>query len=196
MTRCSGDRGAETTAMSCHVGYEGVPHHGNPRLANRAPGLGVVGPAPGHAQFDTVAALHHSTSVVNDVRRLAATIAILTHCVGNPAVCAGWRATPEARMACCQDETTCPMHKSDAHGSAPQHQLTQAEADTCCAGSEPNESATTRPVVVSSGIVALGPAIVPLVVIPTAPALEGWRALVPLRASPVPKHLLLSVFLV
>ena len=130
------------------------------------------------------------------LRRLAAVAAVLTLSVGNLAVCAGWRATPEARMACCQDEATCPMHKSGGHGSESQHSITQAQADTCCAGSERNESSTTRTALVSTGIVALVPATVPLVVTPAVPALEEWRALVPLRVSPVSKHLLLSVFLV
>ena len=129
-------------------------------------------------------------------KRFAAIAAVLTLCVGNLAVCAGWRATPEARMACCQDEATCPMHQSGGHGSESRHQVTQAQADTCCAGSERNESSTTRTAFVSAGIVALVPATVPLVVIPSVPALDEWRALVPLRVSPVPKHLLLSVFLV
>ena len=97
-------------------------------------------------------------------------------------------------MACCQDETTCPMHKQSGHGSS--HHVTQSQADTCCAASERNDSATTCPAVASSGVIALAPATVPLVVIPSVPALEEWRALVPLRVSPVPKHLLLSVFLV
>ena len=129
-------------------------------------------------------------------RRLAAVAAVLTLCVGNLAVCAGWRTTPEARMACCQDETTCPMHKSESHGSASKHHISQAQADTCCAGSERNDSATTRTAPVSSAIVALALATVPLTVPTALPALQGWRALVPLRVSPVPKHLLLSVFLV
>ena len=129
-------------------------------------------------------------------RRLAATAAILALSVGNLAACAGWRATPEARMACCQDESACPMHKSDGHGPGHRHQLTQAQADRCCAGSEQNQSATTRPALVSLGVAALAPATVPLVIIPIVPALEDWRALVPLRASTVPKHLLLSVLLV
>ena len=120
-------------------------------------------------------------------RRFAAIAAVLTLCVGNLAVCAGWRATPEARMACCQDETTCPMHKSESHGSASKHQISQAQADNCCVGSERNDSPTTRTALTSSAIVALAPATVPLTV-PTA--------LVPLRVSPVPKYLLLSVFLV
>lgn len=128
------------------------------------------------------------------VRRLTALAAVLTLSVGNLAVCAGWRATPEARMACCQDESACPMHKSDGH--APTHHVTQAHADTCCAGSEQNDLTTTRTALVASGIVFLAPATAALVVAPMVPALEKWRALVPLLVSPVPKHLLLSVFLV
>lgn len=129
-------------------------------------------------------------------RRLTAAVAVLALSIGNVAVCAGWRPTPEARMACCQGESTCPRHKSAGHGSASHHQLTQSQADSCCAGSEQNESATTRPTLVSSGVVALAPTTVPPVVMPTVAALDEWRALVPLRASTVPKHLLLSVFLV
>ena len=146
--------------------------------------------------FDTARRIQHPTNVGVLSRRLVAIAAVLTLCAGNLAVCAGWQASPEARMACCQDESTCPMHKSAGHGSAAHHRLTQAQADSCCSGSEQNESATTRPDLVSSGVVALVPATVPMVVMPTVTALEEWRALVPLRVSTVPKHLLLSVFLV
>jgi hypothetical protein len=134
--------------------------------------------------------------VIPVLRRLASIAAVLAFSISNLAVCAGWRATPEARMACCQDEATCPMHKSESHRPQSQHQLTQAQADDCCAGSERNHSATTRTSFVASGTVALAPAAIPLVVIPKAPALREWRALVPLPVSPVPKHLLLSVLLV
>jgi hypothetical protein len=130
------------------------------------------------------------------VRWSAAVVAILALCVGNAAVCSGWQSTREARMACCEDESTCPMHRSDAHGPAPKLQLTQAQADTCCAGSGQNETTTTPAGFASSGVVALVPTTSPLVETPTLPALEGWRAFVPLRVSAVPKHLLLSVFLV
>jgi hypothetical protein len=36
----------------------------------------------------------------------------------------------------------------------------------------------------------------PVVTSRNVPALQDWRALVPLPVSPVPKHLLLSVFIV
>jgi hypothetical protein len=129
-------------------------------------------------------------------QRLAAMVAVLALCVGNLAVCAGWQVTPEARMACCRDEATCPMHKSERHNSGSKHVVSQAQADSCCAASERNDSSTTRTAFVSSGIVALAPVTVPLTIPTALPALQGWRALVPLPVSPVPKHLLLSVLLV
>ena len=138
----------------------------------------------------------HPCTTVIFLRRLTALAAVLTLSIGNFAMCAGWRATHEARMACCQDESACPMHKSDGHGSAPRHQLTQAQADTCCAGSEQNGFTTTRTVFVSSSTAALASPTVQLVVSALVPALEEWRAVVPRRVSVVPKHLLLSVFLV
>jgi hypothetical protein len=128
-------------------------------------------------------------------RRLVAIAAVLTLCVGNLAVCAGWQATPEARMACCRNEATCPMHKSESHDSGSKHTVTQAQADNCCAGSERTHSTTTNSTFVLSGIVALAPVTMP-VVTPNVPALQEWRAFVPLPVPPVPKHLLLSVFLV
>ena len=129
-------------------------------------------------------------------RRLAAIAAALTLCVGNVAVCAAWEVTPEARMACCQDESTCPMHKSDSHSSGVKHSVTQEQADDCCAGSERSHSATTNSTFVLSGTVPFAPAIVPVAAPANLPALQGWRVFVPLPLTHVPKHLLLSVLLV
>ena len=153
---------------------------------------------PMAVRFDRGGRIQHPTIVTVPGRRFVAIAAVLTLCVGNLAVCAGWQETPEARMACCQDESTCPMHKSDKDGHRAHHELTQVQADTCCAGSERNDSATTRTAPFASvNMVALAPVTVASVVsVAALPALEQWRALVPLRASPVPKHLLLSVFLV
>jgi hypothetical protein len=138
----------------------------------------------------------HPKSVVTLSRRFAAAAAMLTLCVGNLAVCAGWRATPEARMACCADDATCPMHKSESHSSRSTPQITQAQADGCCAGSERNDSVTTRTLFVAWRTVTLVPSSISLAVIPKAPALQAWRAFVPLPGPPVAKHLLLSVLLV
>ena len=129
-------------------------------------------------------------------RRLSAIVAVLTLCIGNLPVCAGWQASAEARMACCEDESTCPMHKSNAPRSTSQHQLTQAQADTCCAtASNRIQTSVAGATFVLANAIALpvhADAVVPIPV----PALQEWRALVPLPASPVPKHLLLSVLLV
>jgi hypothetical protein len=134
--------------------------------------------------------------VVTFSRRLAALATVLALCVGNLAVCAGWQATAEARMECCKDGTSCPMHKADAHGSRSTHPITQAQADTCCAASS---NRTESPSAVSSFALvnaAALPGIIRSVVPVAVHALEAWRALVPLPVSPVPKHLLLSVLLV
>jgi hypothetical protein len=134
--------------------------------------------------------------VLTLARRLAAIATVLTLCVGNLGVCAGWQATPEARMECCKNGTSCPMHKSDAHRSRSTPSITQAQADTCCAASS---NSTQSPTAVSSFALvnaAALPAIVPSVVPVAVHALEGWRALERLPVSPVPKHLLLSVLLV
>jgi len=88
------------------------------------------------------------------------------------------------------------MHKSELHHPGSTHQVTQAQADGCCAGSEQNDSAISQASFVSSGTVALVVATVPAVVAPLVPALQEWRAFVPLPVSPIPKHLLLSVLLV
>jgi hypothetical protein len=146
--------------------------------------------------FDTAQRIQHPTNVMVLSRRLVAIAAVLTLCAGNLAVCAGWQATPEARMACCRNEATCPIHKSESHDSGSKPKVSQAQADNCCAGSERTHSTTTNSTFVPSGIVALAPAAMPAVTSPNVPALQDWRALVPLPVSPVPKHLLLSVFLV
>ncbi|MFL6279499.1 MAG: hypothetical protein ACJ731_05265 [Vicinamibacterales bacterium] len=132
-------------------------------------------------------------------RHLAAFVAILSLCVGHVAVCAGWQATPAARMACCtNDEVTCPMHQAtpNSHGMMAQHTVDQVQADSCCAGSERTEAATTF----ASFAMATSIALVPSPLAAVVPALmlhiDGRRAALPLAPSPVPRHLLLSVFLV
>jgi hypothetical protein len=126
--------------------------------------------------------------------RLPAVILTLALATGQVGVCAGWLPTPEARMACCSDET-CPMHKSEESGST--QVLTQAEADSCCAASA-QDDATQSPsnllnlntlgFVLSSARAVLS--------VPEHHHAEIWRASVPIPIPHVSKHLLLSVFLV
>jgi len=129
-------------------------------------------------------------------RRFTALLAALTLCVGNLAVCAGWQATPEARMACCMSGTSCPMHEAESHRSSSNGDVTQVQADNCCAAASnrtPSSVAGTT-LVVSNATPAPGAAAVVRAV--SVLALQTWRALVPLPASPVPRHLLISVLLV
>ena len=134
--------------------------------------------------------------VVIQIRRLTAFLAVLALCAGNAAgVCAGWQATPEARMACCMSGTSCPMHKSESHGSGSAHMM-QAQADNCCAAASNRTESPSATASFTLLNISVLPAVVPFVVPVTAPSLQEWRAFVPLPVSPVPKHLLLSVLLV
>jgi hypothetical protein len=137
---------------------------------------------------------------MSGVRRLATVVLLMAMVVANVGVCPGWAATPEARMSCCAENGMCPMRqgRSDAakSGRAPTA-LTQAEADSCCASSEREESTTPDP----GNVVAISHAVLgDAVVIPTRiPALvlrDRWRTEIPIPIAPVPRHVLLSVFLV
>ena len=129
-------------------------------------------------------------------RRIAAFVAALALCAGNVAVCAGWQATPEARMACCMDAATCPMHQSDDHEHSTKHSVSQTQADSCCAaGAQRLESVSAGSTFAASGVIALVP-VAAFTVPVSAFNSQAWRALVPLPVSSIPKHLLLSVFLV
>src|SRR5436309_3910490 len=92
------------------------------------------------------------------LRRSAAFVAALAWCAGNVAVCAGWQATPEARMACCMDGTTCPMHKSDHREHSSTHSVSQTQADSCCAaGAQRRDSVSAGSTIAASGLIALVP---------------------------------------
>jgi hypothetical protein len=134
--------------------------------------------------------------VLTLIRRLFAVTLTLALVAGNAAICAGWVPTPEARMACCADESTCPMHKGDSYHSS-SHGVTQAQADSCCASSERENSDQSNPsfaTVITSAVLGVGvvlPANVPSLVLS-----DAWRTSAPIPIAPVPKHVFLSVFLV
>jgi hypothetical protein len=109
--------------------------------------------------------------------------------------CAGWAATAEARMSCCDRMAMCPMRKPVRDGSA--LKVTQAAADSCCAASDRPETAP------SSITVVAAPPLVPVLLLFAEPpavapvAMAGWHGPPPLVASrQLPRHLLLSVFLI
>jgi hypothetical protein len=130
-------------------------------------------------------------------RRTAALVVAVTLGAAGWAECAGWQATPEARMACCSGSGHCPMHGSTESGVGSQG-VTQAHADSCCAASDTNDS-TPSPgafslslsaASVTSTLTTLAPIAAP------SASFEAWRTHVPLPVGQVPKHVLLSVFLI
>jgi len=75
--------------------------------------------------------------------------------------------------------------------------LTQAQADSCCAASEREESDSSNiaaPVAISHAV--LGDGVVLPVSIPALVLSERWRTVAPLPSPPVARHVLLSVYLV
>lgn len=118
-------------------------------------------------------------SVLNLGRRVAAVVAILTLCGGSAAICAGWQATPEARMACCKSGASCPLHKTASHGRSSSRVITQAQADNCCAATsnrtQSSVAATTFALSSATALPAIHDSVVPL---------QEWRAFVPLPVSP------------
>jgi hypothetical protein len=147
--------------------------------------------------IDTCAAAVHPTDVERLFRRTAAMVVVLTLGASGWAECAGWQATPEARMVCCSSGD-CPMHGSTTPGSGSASVSAQAQADSCCAASEAGDS--TPPVgafslspsaaLLSSTLATLAP-----LMAPRAP-FGAWRTHLPLPVGQVPKHVLLSVFLI
>ena len=134
----------------------------------------------------------HSRAVQSLLRRIASVACVLAFAQSAVAQCAGWQATPEARRQCCQDGA-CPLHHRDG---ASRTQVTQAAADDCCAQSERHESTRSGPVFASTMTFVLlesVPAVV-LSFLPTVPLSAPWET--PSPPAHVPKHVLLSVFLV
>lgn len=124
-------------------------------------------------------------------------VLVLALATANAAMCAGWAPTPEARMACCTESGACPMHAGKSHDPGPDHVLTQAQADSCCAASESESSGQPSPTFAAGVTIAvLGPATVLPVSVPALVLTDRWRTIVPNPTAPVPRHLLLSVFLV
>jgi hypothetical protein len=145
--------------------------------------------------IDSPTEVQHPWKVRSLTSRLAAIAAVIALSTGAWVHCAGWQNTAEARMACCVKNDRCPMHPGDTDRSTT-HAMTQAQADGCCASAErspstPSSSSHFTPVtfvVVSTLLTA------PLTAA-TQPH-DAWRTFVPIFVSAVPRHLLLSVFLV
>jgi hypothetical protein len=100
-------------------------------------------------------------------------------------------------MACCSEGDACPMHKHESGGTGSNRVITQAQADSCCAASERKDSSQPSPAFVGATTTAvLGTATVLPAAVPALILSDGWRTTLPIPTASIPKHVLLSVFLV
>ena len=128
------------------------------------------------------------------IRRVVGCLVLAIMAAGNVAVCAGWKNSAEARMACCESNDSCPMHKDDGENALASRSISQTEADRCCAGSERHEAATSPGAFVA--IEAL-----PIVAEWFTVAVESFDFTRPAWDTPPPqghtsRQVLLSVFLI
>ena len=156
----------------------------------------ISGPQLRHVCLTPAARSGILETVVSFGRSLSAFFLVLALSASNVAACAGWLATPEARMACCTEGGACLMHKAESDDSGSPRAITQAEADSCCAASEQEDPAPSSSIVVFSVTLAVIPSPVPFVSAITAAQSDRWRRIVPVPGARLPKHLRLSVLLV
>lgn len=130
------------------------------------------------------------------IHRLSAVLLCLGLVTGSGSICAGWAGTPEVRMACCEDGT-CPMHQGGSHHAASDRDLTQSDVDNCCASPTREDSTPSTPTVIASiSSAVLGPGTALPASVPALVLSDAWRTDSPVPTPPVPRHVLLSVFLI
>ena len=137
-------------------------------------------------------------TVVNLLRRTAALVVVLSLGAAGWAECAGWQTTAAARIACCSGSGDCPMHRSTQPGAGAETIVTQAQADSCCAASDSNPSTPSGEAFslpLSAALVASTFSTLASIMAPPA-SRDAWRTHVPLPVDQVPRHVLLSVFLI
>ena len=134
--------------------------------------------------------------VVILVRRLSAVLVALALAAGNVGLCAGWMPTAEARMACCAENDSCPMHKSDSSAGDMMRVVSQADADRCCASSSTDDSAPSPAAFAFTSPLAIAASPVPFILPQPQTHHQFRHSLVPSPPTDVPRHVLLSVFLV
>jgi hypothetical protein len=148
-------------------------------------------------RFDTAVMAEHPRSVRSVLRHLfVASLGLML--TGAPlSLCAAAMPTPEARMACCAENDPCPMHDGAGSNSTSHHEPSQSQADQCCVASERDTRHQSMPI--SFGVLPI-PVVDASVLLPLdVPALvrtDAWRMSTPVLVMPVPRHLLLAVFLV
>ena len=128
-------------------------------------------------------------------RQMSALVLMLAVAASNGGLCAGWMPTAEARMACCAEGDRCPMHQSESNAADGVRVVSQADADRCCALSERDDSAPSSVAFAFISPLAIVASPVRFVV-PEPQSHLTLRSLLPSPPTDVPKHVLLSVFLV
>jgi hypothetical protein len=89
------------------------------------------------------------------------------------------------------------MHKGDPQGTGSERVVTQVQADNCCASSERENSSQSNPTFVTAiWSAVLGTGVVMPASVPALVLSDGWRPAAPTPVESVPRHVLLSVFLV
>jgi hypothetical protein len=126
--------------------------------------------------------------------RLPALLLVLVMATGNVALCQGWEPTREARMACCAEGASCPMRKAAVDTHTSRRQVSQADADRCCASSEQDEAAPSAAYALSAAV-ALAPVTLPAIAGAFLWQRVSWPPEPPPPPRSVSRHLLLSVFL-
>lgn len=149
---------------------------------------------PNQSFVDMLTLRAHHRNVLTIARTVAASL-IAVFLSGPVAVCAGWQATPEARMACCLEGDECSMHSSEDPGGIATRAVTQADADSCCAASEQDDASPTEKSLVA--VAAQPQATHSILLLPpaTPQAVAQYRR-APDRIFDVPRNVLLSVFLI
>jgi hypothetical protein len=130
------------------------------------------------------------------VRRIPALLVTLALTAGNVGLCAGWLPTAEARMACCAENDSCPMHKPGSSAEDVMRVVSQADADRCCASSSTDDSAPSPAAFAFTSPLAIVASPVPFVLPEPQTYHQFWRSLVPSPPTDVARHVLLSVFLI
>ena len=128
--------------------------------------------------------------------RVVAVLAVVLMVSGHLAECQGWMSSPEARMACCDAEHECPMHKSAGQAVGSAASASQADADRCCAGSEHGTSAPSSVNIPSASAVAVLLADSPVPDARILAPLVEWLDAAPSPPPSLARHARLSVFLI
>ena len=143
-----------------------------------------------------MAPLHNPRFVATGSARLSALILSIVLVAGNLALCAGWESSAAARMACCVNSKSCPMHQH-AGSKADAGAVTQHDADRCCASSESQQRRTTTSDPGNHLVAAVpGPSVQLSADTLGEPRIPGWRVVSPSPPRHVATHVLLSIFLI